>query len=41
MQATFKVNVKLYWTKSGEIEVLDTSVEENIEGKQLVLRVFQ
>lgn len=34
MQATFKVNVKLYWTKSGEMEVLDTSVEENIEEDQ-------
>jgi len=34
MQATFKVNVKLYWNKSGEMEVLDTSVEENIEDEE-------
>ena len=41
MQATFKVNVKMYYNKSGEMEVLDTSVEENIEGKQTKTALFK
>lgn len=28
MQAEFKVNVKAYWNKSGEYEILDSSVDE-------------
>jgi hypothetical protein len=27
MQATFKINVKIYWNKSGDFEILDSSIE--------------
>ena len=29
MQATFKVNIKVYWNKSGDYEVMDATIEEN------------
>ena len=31
----------MYYNKSGEMEVLDTSVEENIEGKQTKTALFK
>lgn len=31
MQATFKVNIKVYWNKSGEYDVMDATIDENIE----------
>ncbi len=35
MQAEFKVSVKTYWNKSGEYELIDTSVEEESEEQGL------
>ena len=34
MQASFKVKVKTYWNKSGEYELIDTSVEEREDESQ-------
>ena len=31
MQATFKINVKIHWNKSGDYEIIDSSLEESIE----------
>ncbi|CAF0877985.1 unnamed protein product [Brachionus calyciflorus] len=29
MQATFKINVKVYWNKSGDYEIIDSTLEES------------
>lgn len=31
MQATFKVYIKMYWNKSGQFEVFDTSMESLVD----------
>lgn len=34
MQATFKINVKVHWNKSGDYEVLDSTLEESNEKEE-------